>query len=582
MHEMTRLPGDAVIRAPFAGETFRFKDDAAVLEQKDGVRFMRLSSQHFGDHIYRVTKLIGGRYREDYAGVEVAAVDPRAVPINSPVTGQPASNGFGDELLLPVSYLLQTQSYRLKGYSVMVGDRPGLRAGGVWNQTCVFCHNTYPYFDSTWGALHGRGAPTFQGEVVDRLLPSERRWTFKVTDEQGLAQAVSAEASFVAGQGQGRKDAAPVPDADDRQAVLAAGIQTLRRSLTAEHLLEIGIGCESCHGGSREHVQKPSVLPDFAPHSAFMNVRGVASAERASRAELINRTCARCHQVLFSRYPFTWEGGRRTSGPGGSHITSGEARDFLLGGCARQMACTTCHDPHAADQPERMARLQTPAGNVVCTACHSQYQTGAALRGHAHHDPGGAGGSCVACHMPRKNMGLGTALTRYHRIGSPTDQVRVEKDRPLECALCHADKTVLQLVGDMERWWGRRYSRTALAQLYGDDLNRNVLVATVERGKAHEQSAAIVAVGEHQVTQGTMAVARQVLNPYPLVRTYALRALRSLTGRDCPVDLNGSDAEIAGALGRCVPGTSWTAPPVNDGTAKRAPRPWSPHEPDED
>ena len=37
MHEMTRLPGDAVIRAPFAGETFRFKDDAAVLEQKDGV-----------------------------------------------------------------------------------------------------------------------------------------------------------------------------------------------------------------------------------------------------------------------------------------------------------------------------------------------------------------------------------------------------------------------------------------------------------------------------------------------------------------------------------------------------------------
>jgi hypothetical protein len=41
----------------------------------------------------------------------------------------------------------------------MVGERPGLRAGGVWNQTCVFCHNTNPYFASTWGELYGEGAP---------------------------------------------------------------------------------------------------------------------------------------------------------------------------------------------------------------------------------------------------------------------------------------------------------------------------------------------------------------------------------------------------------------------------------------
>jgi len=134
----------------------------------------------------------------------------------------------------------------------------------------------------------------------------------------------------------------------------------------------------------------------------------------------------------------------------------------------------------------------------------------------------------------------------------------------------------------MERWWGRRYSRPALAQLYGDDLNRNALVATVERGKAHEQSAAIVALGEHHQTQGTMAVARQVLNPYPLVRSYALRALRSLTGRDCPIDLDRSDAEITGALGRCFPGTVWTSPPVSDGAARQAARPRSSDEPDED
>ena len=64
-------------------------------------------------------------------------------------------------------------------------------------------------------------------------------------------------------------------------------------------------------------------------------------------------TCARCHQVLFSRYPYTWEGGRRTDQPGGSHITSGEGRDFLLSKCSQGLACTSCHDPHGADQADR-------------------------------------------------------------------------------------------------------------------------------------------------------------------------------------------------------------------------------------
>jgi hypothetical protein len=43
MHQMTRLPTGEAIRAPFAGETFRFKDDVATLEQKDGARFMRVA-----------------------------------------------------------------------------------------------------------------------------------------------------------------------------------------------------------------------------------------------------------------------------------------------------------------------------------------------------------------------------------------------------------------------------------------------------------------------------------------------------------------------------------------------------------
>jgi len=529
MHLMTRVPETARLRAPFDGSVFRFKDDTARLTQKDGARFVALESGAGGPgHLYRVTRVIGGRYREDFAGVEVDA-QGAATP--------------GPELLLPISYVFETRSFRLKGYSVLVGERPGLRAGGVWSQTCIFCHNTVPYFDDIWGALQGAGAPAYQGEVVDRLLPESQRLDFVVAPGQGeaLVGAVAAELRAVGSQ-------APLPP--EPPAALRRGTRELRAHFTARDFVELGIGCEACHGGSRAHADDPRLLPDFAPRAPFLDT---AASREVTRAERINRVCARCHQVLFSRYPFTWEGGQRHGGTaGGSSITSGEARDFLLGGCARQMSCVTCHDPHGEDRRADLARLATPAGNGVCVRCHGQYAAPEALRAHAHHDPGGAGGSCIACHMPRKNMGLGYALTRYHRIGRPDDPVRVERDRPIECALCHADKTVGQLVGTMEEWWGRRYDRAMLQVLYGS-LDARPLQATLTRGKPHEQAVAVAALEAAHATDAVAPIARQLVNPYPLVRYYARRALAALRGGDCAVDLDRPVAEIAAAVRACVP-----------------------------
>src|SRR6185436_7858299 len=105
-----------------------------------------------------------------------------------------------DELILPVSLLLGTRSFRLKGYSVMVAERPGLRAGGIWNRTCIFCHNTNPYLSSLFGALHGDGAPSYQGEVVDALLPPGRRFAFEATDEAALSRALEDEVHLLGGR----------------------------------------------------------------------------------------------------------------------------------------------------------------------------------------------------------------------------------------------------------------------------------------------------------------------------------------------------------------------------------------------
>jgi hypothetical protein len=124
-------------------------------------------------------------------------------------------------------------------------------------------------------------------------------------------------------------------------------------------------------------------------------------------------------------------------------------------------------------------------------------------------------------------MGLDGTLTRYHRIGSPTDPARVLGDRPLECALCHADRTVSDLVGAMEKWWPVKYPRQRLEELYGSP-GANVIRATLERGKAHEQAVAIGVLSERRALDAAPLIARQLGNEYPLVREWAQRALDSM------------------------------------------------------
>ena len=525
MHHMTREIASAIVRAPFAGEVFRFKQDRARMSTEGGERIVTIESAEQGTKKFRVTRVIGGRHREDFAAVEV---------------GGATSNR--DERLMPVSYVFADRAYRYKGYSVMTPERPGLRPGAVWQRTCIFCHNTEPFLDTALGAVVGARSP-YQGEVVDALLPDDRRAHYVVPDASAFQAALSAEMKVL-----GAPSIAAQPVAD----MAGQAIRGIRRRFEAKHLLEVGIGCESCHGGSKEHVARYTQRPSFAPVGVIA-VQADRDEEKAHAAS-INRACARCHQVLFTGYPFTWEGGRRTDVvPGGSHISSGEARDFLLGACQSKLHCGKCHDPHAADGDAQRAKQDGLAGNALCLPCHEKLGTPDALAAHSHHDPKGAGAACMDCHMPKKNMSLDMKLSRYHRIGSPNDPSRVERDRPLECALCHADKRVNELVDAMETWWGKgkRYDRQALLQLYGA-LNANVLRATLTNGKAHEQAVAMDVLGRANDKVSAPLIAAQLTHPYPILRYYARAALRRLVG-DFEIDLYTDDELIRRAA------TTWLA-----------------------
>ena len=556
MHRMTRDGNVEGARAPFDGAALRFKGDVVRLETHAGARYVRIERAGTKSELYRITRIIGGRQREDFAGVRVQNEMNAALDVAA----------GGEELVLPISYLIFSKTLRYKGYSVLLHERSTAQAGPVWDQTCIFCHNTVPFFSTILGALAEPRAPHYQGEDVDTLLPDARRWKWSVGDPRALGDALRDETAHLGAS-------AIAHDTSPRDALREA-IGTTRARFTARDLVDVGIGCEACHNGAREHLANPAILPSFLPHSPAIDLAtGAARDPEAARAQAIDRVCARCHQVLFSRYPWTWEGGKRHSAvPGGSTINSGEARDFLLGGCASALACTACHEPHESrDRAAKNEALAAPSGNAVCTRCHAELAGDSALRGHARHDPRGAGGACIACHMPRKNMGLDTQLTRYHRIGSPTDPERVIRDRPLECALCHAEATTESLLRTMERWWNKAYPREEITRLYGNLEERN-LMATLARGKPHEQAVAAVILGEKHDRNAATAIARQLVNEYPLVRAFAARALDEALGANCKIDVTTDAAQIEQGARACLAtaglrDSAWPGgvPPVHGG-----------------
>ena len=518
MRNMTRDAATAQIRAPFDGATLHVGDDTCTMEMVGAARVMRVRSP-YGDHTFTVTKVIGGRYREDFVGVEAG--------------GDPGAGGHPIERVLPATFVFSTRTWRYKGYSVMVKERPRMSWQGEWAKECISCHNTLPEATLLYDELYGPGLPAYQGKISDRVLPRSKLWTAITRDATGLAAELDAEIAFLGAQ----------PASGDAHAKLAMAATTMEHALDGAHLVELGIGCEACHNGARLHAAEPEILPTFEQRTSAFEVRP-PRGEQGTRAQWINHTCAKCHTVLFTHYPWTWEGGLRSKNPGGSSISSGEGRDFQLGGCASQLACTACHDPHVEDSKAKLAAMATPAGNHLCTSCHATYAHDDAVVKHTHHQLGSAGTGCIACHMAKKNMGLDYVLNRYHRIGSPTDPRRVEHDRPLECALCHADKSVESLVTTLESWYGKHYDRAALQQLYGDDLGVNVMRATLARGKPHEQAVAIATFGELRDHDAVPALVPMLAHEYPLVRYFAQRALQQITGDPVAIDVGGPAADV--------------------------------------
>jgi len=163
-------------------------------------------------------------------------------------------------------------------------------------------------------------------------------------------------------------------------------------------------GCESCHGPSQAHSDKPrryEVAVNFGP-------------TKESPPEAQNKVCIGCHQ-----------GGLRMHWLGSAHESS-------------EVTCTDCHDVHTP-KDRILVRLSQSA---VCVSCHKT--VGAQLYRFSRHPIREGKVVCVDCHNPHGSVG--PLSLREFTLNETCYQCHAEKRGPFlwehapardDCRNCH-------------------------------------------------------------------------------------------------------------------------------------------------
>jgi len=339
----------------------------------------------------------------------------------------------------------------------------------LWNQNCIFCHNT--------GARPGM-------KNYDQLVQNVKR-----------------------GQ--------PL---------------NLRQNARYEsHVAELGIACESCHAGGQAHVEAETANPlrkywQALTDSADASIINPARLDKARSAEI----CGQCHG---QRTPKTLELARHwvekgpTYRPGdalGDHVnpvwqhstiqgkpsdifssrfwpdgsprlTAYEYQGLLQSACHQkgELTCLSCHNMHGGN-PEGMIDDEK-RGNQACAGCHADLV--AAPAKHTGHLPDSQGSLCYNCHMPERVYGIMT-YHRDHRIGNPQPAQEFASGKPNACINCHQDKTDDWVLKAFRRIWPKgthtppdytptRHTQSLVKLHSGDPVERGLAAWNMGR---HEET----------------------------------------------------------------------------------------------
>lgn len=409
----------------------------------------------------------------------------------------------GTYVRLPLAYHLVEQRWlHIDGVFLSPDSGEFFANMAVWNESCLYCHNTRPSKN-----------PRFPGY------------------ETSVAElGISCEACHSAG-------AKHVRDARRAAENPAASIVHPAR-LPVERADEV---CARCHGGTMPRLAEWNRQTFADPYLAGRDLRRYwftifSEAEQKSLQQNPDDPHAR------SLKPEKLDG--RFWGDGTPLTTALEYQGMALSKCYEngrgRMTCLTCHTMHGSDPNHQLKDgMRT---NAACYSCHPGYQD--RLREHTHHAPDSAGSQCQNCHMPHQVFSL-LDTHRSHRIEVPRVRDSLGTGKPHACNLCHLEKSLGWTQDALGKWYG-----TKPEPLSEDDRTISSAVLHLMRSDARSRAVAAGAFAWPPAQQasgtdwaGPILLKSLEVERYQAVRYLALKALRSMY----PEEMKGYDYQASHA-----------------------------------
>lgn len=498
---MNALAGAETVKGDFSGNSEINYLGGKGTFYRDGDKYIMELVRDDVRHVSEITQTIGSRFYQYYIGLQIEGPEPDDHP------------RYSEDHVLPFGYWLDRKEWVP---IVHVHDREDLQDGNVeilhdpfafhelpawddfnhysdnardlYRSKCNFCHTTFPAGDMMIRAQERFGQyapvslhlslPDYVQKATPHLWDSSRE---------------------------------PADMADEEFATILREYHTFD---AREHAVTLGVSCEACHLGAKEHAEDKAIKPSFFPTSPDLVIQTKDGQLDLGRTHAnMNWACGRCHagpRPEFANGINTWN--------------STEYSDSTKGSCYSQLTCVECHNPHESIGHKWS---HTPAeDDASCLKCHQELEPSEARVAHTHHPLDSEGSRCMNCHMPRINEGL-QDIVRTHTIFSPTQPDMIEANEPNACNLCHVDEPIDWTVNHLKQWYDASFDESRIAANY-PDRDKSVTVGWLKSERRFVRQVAVDALTRTRTASALSELIDALDDPFLINRQFARIGLEQM------------------------------------------------------
>ncbi len=500
---MNALADASTVKGDFSGNSVLKYMGGEVTFYRQGEKYLMELVRDDVRRVSEITQTIGSRFYQYYVGLQLEGPEPADHPRYTEGHVLPFGYWLDREEWVPIVHVhdredLFNQKEENEHDPFAVHETPSWtdwgtycdQARDLYRSQCNFCHTTFP--------------------VGDMLVRDQQK--------MGLYVPVMLHLSMPDYVAKATPDLwdphrQPWEMSDDDFASILREYRTFEAE---EKAVTLGVSCEACHLGAKEHAENKEVKPLFFPSSPDLAIQTEDGRMDFGRTHAnVNWACGRCHV-----------GTRPEFAAGISTWNSTEYADAMKGSCYSKLTCVECHNPHETIGPKWS---QTPAeDDASCLKCHQDYQPPESRIAHTHHPIDSEGSRCMNCHMPRIDEGL-QDIVRTHTIFSPTQHEMIEANQPNACNVCHVERPIDWTVGYLKQWYDASFREDQLARNYPEREGSTAL-GWLKSENRYVRQVAADALARAGATWALPELIGALDDPFLLNRQFARIGLESMLG----------------------------------------------------